>query len=122
MQPTTATHHGVIAVLYVGNDLSAAAVERLHRQGIGVIRASTVSRGLRLLQQFQVAAALYDVPDLQAIPAFLRTRTPVVLLAAADADWGKPGVRVIKRGTDAAALAAVIRELAGFETASSQAA
>ena len=83
----------------------------LRCEGIGVVVAETVPRALQLLREFWVAAVVFALPDLQGAARIAAMQTPVVLLAAEDTPWGGAGVTVIRRGTEAAALAILILEV-----------
>jgi len=76
-----------------------------------VVVAEPVPRGLRSLREFRVAAVIFALPDLQGAARVAALQTPVVLLAADDAQWGGTGMTVIRRETDTAVLAIVIREV-----------
>ena len=103
--------HGVTPALFIGNARSDV-VARLRQHGVRVIVAERVDRGLRLLKEFSVAAVVYDVPALPPILELVTRGVPVILLAAVDADWGSPQVRVLKRETAAATVTEVLSSLA----------
>jgi hypothetical protein len=110
MQFEARKQSGVSPVLYIGNARSEV-VARLREQGVRVIVAERVDRGLRLLKEFKVAAVVYDVPALMPVLDFVSLGSPVIVLAAGDGDWGDPGVRILKRETTASTLIAAIESL-----------
>ena len=103
--------HGVTPVLFIGSARSEV-VARLRQHGVRVIVAERVDRGLRLLKQFRVTAVVYDVPELWPILELVALANPVILLAAANADWGSPEVRVLRRETAAVTVVEVLSSLA----------
>jgi len=111
MQFDRTNQHGVTPVLFIGSARSEV-VAQLRRQGVRVIVAERVERGLRLLKQFRVAAVVYDVPQLWPVLELIALANSVILLAAANADWGSPEVRVLKRETAAATVIEVLSSLA----------
>ena len=100
----------LITVLHVGAE--SDLLQRLRREGLGVVEAGSAARGLRLLRNFRVGAVICDVPDLSVVTCFVATGTPVILLAGDDAEWGGPEVTVVSRRTPAETLAAVVRRIA----------
>ena len=101
----------LIPLLYVG-DPDSPIVDRLREHGFGVIVADGPDRALRLLKHFRVAAVVDDVPALPPVPQLAACGTPVILLAAADADWGGPHVRVVRRDSSPAVLAELVHRFA----------
>lgn len=104
----------LLTVLYIGAGAARPNVEQLRYEGIGVVAVHSAARALQLLKNFRVAAVISDVPDLSSVAGLAATRTPVILLAAQEADWGGPEVSVVSRRTPSAALARHVRELAGI--------
>ena len=104
--------HPLLTVLYIGRDAAAPNLEQLRYEGIGVVAVHSIARGLAVLKSFCVAAVICDVPDLLSVTTLTETRTPVILLAGEDADWGGPEVKVVSRRTSSATLAQHVRQLA----------
>jgi hypothetical protein len=107
----TNRRRGLIPVLYVG-DPHPRVLEQLREQGFGVIVVGAVERALRLLQQFRVTVVIDDVPALPPVLRFVALGSPVILLAAANENWGAPHVRVLSRDSSAAILTEVLYQLA----------
>ena len=108
---TTEASRPFLPVVYLGTDATMTLVAELRCEGIGMVVAETVPRALRLLREFWVAAVVFALPDLQGAARVAAMQTPVVLLAADEAQWGAAGVTVVRRKTEAAVLATVIREV-----------
>ena len=100
----------VVPVLYVGPEPAPSLVHELRLHGIALLPFRNPQVAVRLLRHSRVAAVLYAVTDLQGIAAFAETGTPVILLAAGDAEWGTSGVTVVDRRTPAATLAVLVRD------------
>ena len=101
----------LVTVLYIGPHPGALA-ERLREHRIGVIGVQRLDRCLRLLSNFRVAAAICDLPDLKAVAALAETQTPVIVLAATDAESLTPGIVVVHRRTPANVIAEIVRRAA----------
>ena len=101
---------GVVPVIYIGAEPAASLVHALRMHGIAMLPFRNPQVALRLLRHSRVAAVLYAVPDLQGIEAFVATQTPVIVLAAGDAEWGTAGVTVIDRRSEPMVVAALIRD------------
>ena len=112
-----ASGQSLLPVVYVGTDATIALVTRLASEGIGVVVAPTVQRGLRLLQEFRVAAVVFGLADLHGAARLAATGTPVILLAADEAVWDRANVTVVNRKIDVAVLAAVIRRVSAHAAA-----
>jgi hypothetical protein len=97
--------------VYVGTDGTIGLVTSLGSEGIGVIVAPTVDRGLRLLQEFRAAAVVFALADLQGAAHLAASGTPIVLLAAEAAEWEGADITVVNRNSDVTVLAAVIRRV-----------
>jgi hypothetical protein len=106
-----------LPVVYVGTDGMIGLVTRLRSEGIGVVVAPTVHRGFRLLQEFRVAAVVFALADLQGAAHLAASGTPIVLLAAEEAEWDGADITVVNRNTDVAVLAAVIRRVSARSAA-----
>jgi hypothetical protein len=109
--PGMPTQHAysVLPVLFVGANSALAA--ELEQHGLGVITVDRVDRALRLLQNFTVAAVIYDLPALQRTGEFTALGIPVVVLTAGDSEWGGSLVTVVRRGATAPAIAELIQGL-----------
>jgi hypothetical protein len=74
-----------------------------------VIVADRADRALRMLRNFSVAAVVYDLPTLDAVPQLAALGTPLIVLAT-PGDPGAAGVVVLPRDTAPAAVADAIRQ------------
>jgi hypothetical protein len=106
----------LLTVLYIGGGVVGPNVEQLRHEGIGVVAVHSAARALQLLKNFRVAAVICDVPDLSSVTTLAATRTPVILLARQEADWGGPEVTVLSRRTPSPELARYVRQLAGMNS------
>ncbi len=107
----------LVPVLHVGPGITHYTREFLREHGIGLIVCDDATRAVRLLTQFRVAAVIYALPDLQWLPGFVRTDTPVVLLSDSKSPriLGGGAVAVIDPDGGLATLAETIRSLATRE-------
>lgn len=113
MSPSLPFHRAIVPVLYVGRDLSESTDRLMYSRRIGIVVADTPQRARRLLSHFRVAAIVFAAPDLPGLASVSDGSTPVIVLAARDAECALDGVTVLRRDTDPEDLAAVIYGLVG---------
>ena len=94
-------------VLYVG-PADSTVLTRLRESGLRVIVAERADRGVRLLRHFVVAGVVYDLPSLGPVLDFVALKTPVVMLAAGNAQWGTPDVQVVPRQAQGETIVAAL--------------
>lgn len=117
MSPLLPLHHSIVPVLYVGHDLSESTDRLLHSRRIGIVVAHTPQRARRVLSHFRVAAIVFASPDLPGLVSVSDSSTPIIVLAARDAECDLDGVTILRRETDPEDLAAVIHGLAANRSA-----
>ena len=111
MDPLAAPVGPVVPVLYVGSDLTPEDFESLRAHRVGVLVAENAARAQRVLAHFRVAAIVFSTPDLQGLRLLSTVGVPIVVLAARDARCDLDAVTILRRGTTAQDLAAVIHGL-----------
>jgi hypothetical protein len=111
MSPLLPFNRSIVPVLYVGHDLSESTDRLMHSNRIGIVMADTPQRARRFLSHFRVAAIVFAAPDLPGLASVSDGSTPIIVLAARDAECALDGVTILRRETDPEDLAAVIHDL-----------